>query len=89
MTLSLTIWSRTFAIYRSAQICGESAMQEAPVLGKRSLSLGSIPGLGRSPGGGHGHTLQYSFLENPMVRGAWRAIVHRIPKSWEACSEAA
>ena len=37
MTLSLTIWSRTFAIYRSAQICGESAMQEAPVLGKRSL----------------------------------------------------
>lgn len=37
MTLSLTIRSRTFAIYRSAQICGESAMQEAPVLRKRSL----------------------------------------------------
>ena len=42
---------------------------------------GSIPGSGRSPGGGHGHPLQYSCLENPMDRGAWRAIVHRIAKS--------
>jgi len=33
--------------------------------------LGSIPGLGRSPGGGHGNPLQYSCLENPMGRGAW------------------
>ena len=31
--------------------------------------IGSIPGLGRSPGGGHGNPLQYSFLENPMDRG--------------------
>ena len=38
--------------------------------------LGSIPGLGRSPGGGHGNPLQYSCLENPMDRGAWRAAVH-------------
>ena len=37
--------------------------------------VGSIPGLGRSPGGGHGSTLQYSYLENPMDRGAWGAIV--------------
>ena len=36
--------------------------------------LGSIPGLGRSPGEGHGNPLQYSCLENPMDRGAWRAI---------------
>ena len=35
---------------------------------------GSIPGSGRSPGGGHGSLLQYSCLENPMDRGAWRAI---------------
>ena len=34
---------------------------------------GLIPRLGRSPGGGHGHSLQYSCLENPMERGAWRA----------------
>ena len=38
--------------------------------------LGSIPGLGRSPGRGKGYTLQYSCLENPMDRGAWRATVH-------------
>ena len=34
---------------------------------------GSIPGWGRSPGGGHGNPFQYSCLENPMDRGAWRA----------------
>ena len=38
--------------------------------------LGSIPGLGRSPGGGYGNTFQYSCLENPVDRGAWRATVH-------------
>ena len=37
-----------------------------------------IPGLGRSPGGGNGNPLQYSLLENPMDRGAWRATVHRV-----------
>ena len=37
---------------------------------------GLIPGLGRSPGGGHGHPLQYSGLENSMDRGAWWATVH-------------
>ena len=42
---------------------------------------GSIPGLGRSPGEGHGNPLQYSCLENPMDRGAWRAIVHGVAKS--------
>ena len=38
--------------------------------------VGLIPGSGRSPGGGHGTPLQYSCLENPMERGAWRATVH-------------
>ena len=37
--------------------------------------LGSIPGLERSPGGGHGKLLQYSCLENAMDRGAWQAAV--------------
>ena len=37
------------------------------------IDSGSILGLGRSPGGGHGNPLQYSCLENPMDRGAWRA----------------
>ena len=39
-----------------------------------------IPGLGRSPGEGNGYRLQYSCLENPMVRVAWRAIVHGVIK---------
>ena len=43
---------------------------------------GSVPGLGRSPGGGNGNPLQYSCLENPMDRGAWRATVHGVAKSW-------
>ena len=43
---------------------------------------GLIPGSGRSPGGGHGTPLQYSYLENPMDRGAWWATVHRVAKSW-------
>ena len=43
--------------------------------------VGSIPVLGRSPGGGHGNPLQYSCLKNPMDTGAWRASVHPIAKS--------
>ena len=43
--------------------------------------LSLIPGLGRIPGGGNGNPLQYSCLENPMDRGAWRATVHGVPKS--------
>ena len=43
--------------------------------------LGSIPGWGRSPGGGHGNPLQYSCLENPMDRGAWWATDHGVAKS--------
>ena len=42
---------------------------------------GLTPGLGRSPGGANGNTLQYSCLENPTDRGAWRATVHGVPKS--------
>ena len=42
---------------------------------------GLIPGSGRSPGGGHSNQLQYSCLENPMDRGAWKAIVHEITES--------
>ena len=43
--------------------------------------LGSIPGLGRSPGEGNGYPLQYSGLENSMDRRAWRATVHRVSKN--------
>ena len=43
---------------------------------------GSIPGLGRTPGGGHGNPLQYSCPEKPMDREAWQATVHRAAKGW-------
>ena len=62
--------------------------QVALVINNLPVSAGNlrdsdlIPGLGRSPGGGHGNPLQYSCLENPMDRGAWWATVHSITKSW-------
>ena len=43
--------------------------------------MGSIPGSGRFPGGGHSNPLQCSCLENPMDRGAWKATVHGVAKS--------
>ena len=49
--------------------------------------LGSVPGLGRSPGEGNGYPLQYSCLENPMDRGAWRATVHGVTKSQTRLSD--
>ena len=43
---------------------------------------GSVPGWERSLGGGHGNSLQYSCLENPVDRAAWWAAVHEVAKSW-------
>ena len=48
---------------------------------RRCRDTGLIPGSGRSPGGGHGIPLQYSFLENPVDGGAWQATDHRVTKS--------
>ena len=49
--------------------------------------LGSIPGLGKSPEGGHGNPLQYSSGRSPMDRGAWRSVVHGVAKSWTQLSD--
>ena len=57
--------------------CGSDGRESVCKAGDTS----SIPGLGRSPGGGHGKPLQYSCLENPMDRGAWRATIHGVTKS--------
>ena len=48
---------------------------------RKAGDVGSIPGSGRFPGGGHANPLQYSCLGNPMDRGAWRAAVHGVAKS--------
>ena len=55
-------------------------------MGKESAcnagDAGSIPRLGRSPGVGSSNPIQYSCMENPMDRGAWKTTVHRVVKSW-------
>ena len=53
------------------------------------VDLGSIPESGRSPGEENGCPLQYSCLENPTNRGAWRATVHGVAKSWTRLSDCA
>ena len=57
--------------------CGSDGKSSSANTGDVDL----IPGLGRSPGKGNGNPLQYSCLENPRDRGAWRAAVHRVAKS--------
>ena len=61
---------------------GDSVGKESTCNAGDTEDVGSIPGSGRSPGGGHGNPLQYSYLENSMDRRAWRATVHRVAKSW-------
>ena len=58
---------------------GGSVVENQPL---NAGDMGSIPGSGRSPGEGNGNPLWYSYLGNPMDRGAWRATVHGIVKSW-------
>ena len=60
--------------------CG-SVVKNLPAKAADSGDVGSIPGLGRSPGGGNGNPHQFSCLKNFMDRGAWRATVHRVTKS--------
>ena len=59
-----------------------SLVAQMVVSARNAGELGSIPGLGRSPGEGNGNPLQYSCLENSMDRGAWWATVHGVAKSW-------
>ena len=77
-------------IHCSSQHLASSQGFPGGSVGKESAcnvgDLGSIPGLGRSPGEGNGNPLQYSCLENPMDGGAWWATVHRSQKvghDWE------
>ena len=55
--------------------------KNAPANAGDIRDAGSIPGWGRSPGGGHGSPLQYSCLDGPMDRGVWWATVHGVTKS--------
>ena len=64
-------------------LCSQVAqyVKNQPANAGDSGDTGSIPGLGRSPGGGNGNPLQYSCLENLINREAWWVMVHRLTKS--------
>ena len=59
---------------------GGSVVQNLPANSGDTRDVGSVPGLRRSLGEGHGNPLQYSCQENPMDSRAWRAIVHGVAK---------
>ena len=61
-------------------------VNDPPANAGDARDMGSNHGWGRSPGGGNGNLLQCSCLENSMDRGAWRATVHGIVKSWTQLS---
>ena len=63
---------------------GGPSGEEPTCQGRRCRDRGWIPGLRRSPGGGNGNLLQYSCLENPVDRGAWKGTVHSVTKSPKA-----
>ena len=67
------------AEYKASQVA--LVVKNLPANAGDARDAGSIPRLGRSSGVGNGNPLQYSRLENFMDRGAWRAIVHGVPKS--------
>ena len=80
-----TIWRNVlyFTHLGSSRVFpGGTSIKNLPANAGDLGDLYSIPGSGRSPGGGHGIPLQYSCLENPVDRGAWQAIVHGVTKSW-------
>ena len=56
-------------------------INNTPVSAGDTRDMGSIPGLGRSPGGGHGNPFQYFYLENLMDRRAWLATVYWVAKN--------
>ena len=71
MCLHCPVWASQMALVEKNLFAGAEDIRDA----------GLIAGSERSPGGGRGNPLQYSCLENPMDRGAWRAIVHKVTKS--------
>ena len=60
---------------------GGAVVKNPPANAGDARDGGLSPGLGRSPGGGNGNSLQYFSLRNPMDRGAWWTIVHSVKKS--------
>ena len=68
------------SIFRASHVA--LVVKNAPSNERDIRDLDSVPGLGKSPGGGYGNPLQYSCLENPIDREAWQVTVHGEAKSW-------
>ena len=66
---------------------GGTVVKNLPANAGDTRDVGSIPGLGRSPGEGNGNPLQYSCLENSMDRGAWQTTVHGVTKNQTQLSD--
>jgi hypothetical protein len=75
--LSMVVCIRSSLVSPGGSVVRNPLARQEP----QEIGVQSIPGSGRFPGGGHGTPLQYSYLENPMDRGAWQATVHRVAKS--------
>ena len=92
LSLSLRTWSTPdLSIQETTKngflptLCGFPRwhrVKDRPAKAGDTREVGSIPGSGKSPGGGISNPLQYSGLKNPMDRGAWQATVHGVAKSW-------
>ena len=74
------------AIEMNVGFMGGASGKESTCQYRRHRDMGLLPGSGRSPGVGNGNPLQYSCLENPMDREAWRATVQGVTKSWTQMS---
>ena len=72
--------SRPAGAVKPASIQVVLVVKNPPVNAGDVRDVGSIPGSGQSPGGGHGNPLQYSCLKNPMERGTWWTIVHGVTR---------
>ena len=82
----IPVWCRNFIPINLYLLlfCAILGFPGGSVVKNPSANVGdvdSIPGLGRFPGGGNGNSFQYSCLENPIDRGGWQAMVHRVTKS--------
>ena len=66
----------------SVSFPGGAVIKNLPANAGDARDMGLIPRLGRSPEGGNGNPLRYSCRENSIDRGAWRATVYGITKSW-------
>ena len=71
----------SFYMYMFSFYIGVQGRPGSSAVNPNAGGMGSITGLGRSPGEGHGYPLLYSYLENPMNRGVWWATVHGVTKS--------